>query len=279
MIRRPPRSTLFPYTTLFRSRWSVGATAAASPLSHPEDLSGEGERGPRRRADPDVGIGRPAEGWSHGPGSGQESKEDRGEFLDRADHLRRAHPPGQADAGSGGASGPEAQEAPVRAAKAGVASSRRVSVSDRCGNPPLEGSCCRLRKSPPPCPSPLEGEGEGGEEAGVMTLRTHTCGQLRRTEIGQRVHLMGWVQRRRDHGSLLFIDLRDRFGVTQVVFNAERNPVAHQNAHALRGEYVVAVGGVVAPRPEGSANPDLSTGAIEGRSEEHTSELQSRLHL
>ena len=96
-----------------------------------------------------------------------------------------------------------------------------------------------------------------------MTLRTHTCGQLRRTEIGQRVHLMGWVQRRRDHGSLLFIDLRDRFGVTQVVFNAERNPVAHQNAHALRGEYVVAVSGIVAPRPEGSANPDLSTGAIE----------------
>ena len=96
-----------------------------------------------------------------------------------------------------------------------------------------------------------------------MTPRTHTCGQLRRTEIGQRVHLMGWVQHRRDHGSLLFIDLRDRFGITQVVFNAERNPAVHQNAHALRGEYVVAVSGIVAPRPEGSENPELPTGAIE----------------
>jgi aspartyl-tRNA synthetase len=96
-----------------------------------------------------------------------------------------------------------------------------------------------------------------------MTPRTHTCGQLRRTEIGQRVHLMGWVQGRRDHGSLIFIDLRDRFGITQVVFNAERNPSVHQNAHTLRGEYVVAVSGVVAPRPEGSENPDLVTGAIE----------------
>ncbi len=96
-----------------------------------------------------------------------------------------------------------------------------------------------------------------------MTPRTHTCGQLRRTEIGQRVHLMGWVQGRRDHGSLIFIDLRDRFGITQVVFNAERNPAAHQNAHTLRGEYVMAVSGIVAPRPEGSENPDLATGAIE----------------
>jgi aspartyl-tRNA synthetase len=96
-----------------------------------------------------------------------------------------------------------------------------------------------------------------------MTPRTHTCGQLRRTEVGQRVHLMGWVQRRRDHGTLIFIDLRDRFGITQVVFNAERNPAVHQKARALRGEYVVAVNGIVAPRPEGSENLELPTGAIE----------------
>src|SRR5881409_4000518 len=96
-----------------------------------------------------------------------------------------------------------------------------------------------------------------------MTLRTHTCGQLRRTEIGQRVHLMGWVQRRRDHGSLIFIDLRDRTGMTQVVFHTERNSRVHQAAHALRPECVVAVSGVVAARPDESKNPELPTGEIE----------------
>ena len=96
-----------------------------------------------------------------------------------------------------------------------------------------------------------------------MTPRTHTCGQLRRTEIGQRVHLMGWVQRRRDHGSLIFIDLRDRTGITQVVFKAERKADVHQAAHALRPECVVAVSGVVAARPEESKNPELPTGEIE----------------
>src|SRR5436309_11471549 len=89
------------------------------------------------------------------------------------------------------------------------------------------------------------------------------CGQLRRTEIGQRVHLMGWVQRRRDHGSLIFIDLRDRTGMTQVVFHTERNSRVHQAAHALRPECVVAVSGVVAARPDESKNPELPTGEIE----------------
>jgi len=89
------------------------------------------------------------------------------------------------------------------------------------------------------------------------------CGQLRRTDIGQRVHLMGWVQRRRDHGSLIFIDLRDRTGMTQVVFHTERNARVHQAAHALRPECVVAVGGVVAARPDESKNPELPTGEIE----------------
>lgn len=96
-----------------------------------------------------------------------------------------------------------------------------------------------------------------------MMPRTQTCGQLRASEVGQTVRLMGWVQRRRDHGNLIFIDLRDRTGLTQVVFNAERNAVVHQKAHALRPECVVAVAGAVAARPMESTNPDMPTGAIE----------------
>ena len=96
-----------------------------------------------------------------------------------------------------------------------------------------------------------------------MKPRTQTCGQLRASEVGLPVRLMGWVQRRRDHGNLIFIDLRDRTGLTQVVFNAERNAGVHQAAHALRPEYVVAVNGVVAARPADSKNPDLPTGDIE----------------
>ena len=96
-----------------------------------------------------------------------------------------------------------------------------------------------------------------------MKPRTQTCGQLRSSEVGQSVRLMGWVQRRRDHGSLIFIDLRDRTGLTQVVFNAERNAGVHQSGHALRPECVVAVDGVVAARPAESENSDLPTGEIE----------------
>jgi aspartyl-tRNA synthetase len=96
-----------------------------------------------------------------------------------------------------------------------------------------------------------------------MKPRTQTCGQLRSSEVGQSVRLMGWVQQRRDHGSLIFIDVRDRTGLTQVVFNAERNAGVHQSAHALRPEFVVTVGGVVAARPAESKNPDLPTGEIE----------------
>jgi aspartyl-tRNA synthetase len=74
---------------------------------------------------------------------------------------------------------------------------------------------------------------------------------------------MGWVQRRRDHGGLIFIDLRDREGITQVVFNPEFEPLSHAKAHSIRSEYVIAVKGKVSKRPEGTANPNLKTGEIE----------------
>jgi len=96
-----------------------------------------------------------------------------------------------------------------------------------------------------------------------MRIRTHRCGELQKQQVGQTVVLNGWVQRRRDHGMVIFIDLRDRTGITQVVFNAERNLRCHQAAHALRSECVVSVTGQVMARPEESKNPDLSTGEIE----------------
>ncbi len=93
--------------------------------------------------------------------------------------------------------------------------------------------------------------------------RTHHCGELGAKNIGNEVVLMGWVQRRRDHGGVIFIDLRDKNGITQVVFNPDSNPVVHEKAHVLRGEFVIAVKGQVEARPEGMANPDLSTGEVE----------------
>ena len=96
-----------------------------------------------------------------------------------------------------------------------------------------------------------------------MKVRTHTCGELTKAQEGEGVVLNGWVHRRRDHGNVLFIDLRDRFGVTQIVFNPEVSAEAHEKAHVLRSEYVVSVSGVVKLRPEGSENPDLATGEIE----------------
>jgi len=93
--------------------------------------------------------------------------------------------------------------------------------------------------------------------------RTHSCGELRAADIGKRVLLMGWVARRRDFGELTFIDLRDRAGITQVVFNAEDAPQAHAKAKELRGEYVIGVGGEVVARDENTRNPKLATGEIE----------------
>ena len=94
-------------------------------------------------------------------------------------------------------------------------------------------------------------------------VRTHSCGVLRAQDEGAEVALMGWVQRRRDHGGLIFVDLRDREGLTQVVFNPEANPETHKKAGVLRDEYVIAARGVVNLRPPEMINPQLATGEIE----------------
>ncbi|MEA3428145.1 MAG: aspartate--tRNA ligase, partial [Thermodesulfobacteriota bacterium] len=92
---------------------------------------------------------------------------------------------------------------------------------------------------------------------------THNCCELNAKHIGKKVVLMGWVQRRRDHGGVIFIDLRDREGITQVVFNPVKNKKVHEKAHAIRSEYVLGVSGVVDGRPEGMINPNLRTGEVE----------------
>ena len=93
--------------------------------------------------------------------------------------------------------------------------------------------------------------------------RTHTCGELTKANVGQQVTLAGWINRRRDHGGLIFLDVRDRYGMTQVICDPERSPEAHRIASELRSEYVVQVRGEVVKRLEGTVNPHLSTGAIE----------------
>lgn len=93
--------------------------------------------------------------------------------------------------------------------------------------------------------------------------RTHTCGALRLNDRLSTVTLSGWVNRRRDHGGLIFIDLRDRFGITQLVFDPIKNPEAHKQAEKLRAEWVISIKGKVMPREEGMANPKLPTGEIE----------------
>jgi len=98
-----------------------------------------------------------------------------------------------------------------------------------------------------------------------MSYRTHHCGELRKEQAGKKVRLAGWVDSRRDHGGLVFIDLRDREGVTQVVFDPQSSPQAAELSHELRSEFVVQVEGEVTLRPEGTANAQLPTGAIEVR--------------
>jgi len=92
--------------------------------------------------------------------------------------------------------------------------------------------------------------------------RTKFCGELTKKEIGQKVELAGWVHRRRDHGGLIFIDLRDCSGLVQIVFNPEDKEL-HQKGDSLRPEFVVTLKGKVNLRPKGMANPKLPTGEIE----------------
>ncbi len=93
--------------------------------------------------------------------------------------------------------------------------------------------------------------------------RSHYCGDLRIEHAGRQVVLMGWVQRRRDHGGLIFVDLRDRAGLVQVVFSPDQHEEAFKKAEGVRGEYVLAVQGTVRERPEDTNNPNLATGQIE----------------
>src|SRR5881227_2106342 len=93
--------------------------------------------------------------------------------------------------------------------------------------------------------------------------RTHTCGELRASHAGQTVLLMGWAHRRRDHGAVIFIDLRDRSGHTQAIFHEDVDPAVHERAEQVRAEYVIAVEGKVALRSPETINPNMPTGQVE----------------
>src|SRR4051812_12062338 len=96
-----------------------------------------------------------------------------------------------------------------------------------------------------------------------MQQRTHHCNQLRLDQVGQTVSLAGWVDSRRDHGGVIFVDLRDREGKTQIVFNPEANPAIAETAHTLRSEFVVQITGKVVARMEGTRNANIGTGDVE----------------
>lgn len=98
-------------------------------------------------------------------------------------------------------------------------------------------------------------------------MRTHHCGELRRTDVGARVALCGWVDTIRDHGGVIFIDLRDRYGITQVIFDPRDSQAAWEKAQSTRAEYVIRIEGRVEPRPPDMANPKLATGEIEVRAD------------
>jgi aspartyl-tRNA synthetase len=121
----------------------------------------------------------------------------------------------------------------------------------------------------PPEPFPYHTAVMTGPGPSLSTpYRTHTCGQLRSGDVGSQARLAGWVHRRRDHGQLIFLDLRDRHGLTQVVIDAAESPEAHAAASGVRNEYVVAVAGSVALRLPGTENPRLPTGQVELRATE-----------
>src|SRR5690348_16535177 len=113
----------------------------------------------------------------------------------------------------------------------------------------------RFSRASSPPESPL------GTAAVMHRYRSHTCGALRESDIGNTVRLSGWCHRIRDHGGVLFIDLRDHYGLTQVV--ADPDSPAFKLAETLRSEWVVRIDGKVRQRPEGTVNPDLPTGQIE----------------
>jgi len=98
--------------------------------------------------------------------------------------------------------------------------------------------------------------------------RTHSCASLGLKDVGKKVCLMGWVDSRRDHGGLIFVDLRDREEITQVVLNPENDEISHARAHTIRNEFVLAVKGRVVKRPDGMLNPKLKTGEIEVMADE-----------
>ena len=98
---------------------------------------------------------------------------------------------------------------------------------------------------------------------GTWSRRTHTCGELRMAHVGESVVLNGWVHRRRDQGGLIFTDLRDRYGLTQVVINRDENSEAHETIGQTRSEFVLSISGAVRERPSGTSNDELATGKIE----------------
>src|SRR5262245_50096930 len=106
----------------------------------------------------------------------------------------------------------------------------------------------------------LAGAGQGGAD-GLHRYRSHTCGALRASDIGASARLSGWVHRVRDHGGVLFIDLRDHYGLTQVV--ADPDSAAFKAAEGVRSEWVIRVDGKVRQRPDGTMNAELPTGEIE----------------
>src|SRR6266568_4350247 len=93
--------------------------------------------------------------------------------------------------------------------------------------------------------------------------RTHMCGELRASNAGQTVLLMGWAHRRRDHGAVIFVDMRDRTGHTQAIFHEDVDPAIHKRAEEVRAEYVIAVEGVVSLRSAATVNPNMPTGEVE----------------
>jgi len=101
------------------------------------------------------------------------------------------------------------------------------------------------------------------ESISINQYRTHTCGELTKDALGTEVRLSGWVQTRRDHGGLIFIDLRDKWGVTQLTLDPSKQPQAWSIAESLRSEYVISVQGTVVARPKDMVNQKLTTGEIE----------------